>query len=196
MTSLIMVILSIVLMAAMLMISVNYLPAWRTVSASSETVTLNALHTLKGAFAAAWVADNPTSYQTNTYTDPPVINNADGGLAANFSAYAFLPGAPAGYAWLYGHTAGGFSWFCMYPIRGSGGASQGVYNGMRAALRDFGANANEVFMTAGKSRVCGSTTNSGAPSRFPANYVITLFVHCTPKPSPTYSQNGAVLCDH
>lgn len=209
MFSLIMVVISIALLAAMLLVTVNYLPAWKGTSDSTSATVLTALKTVRAEFAARWTADNGNgSVQSGNYQDAPVINNGvDGGLAANFSGYGFLPGAPAGYAWGYGHLsaaalsangypygipANGLSYFCMYPT--GAGVNQGVLNGIRAAIRNFGGNANQIFLTQGTASACGSWVHSGNPPSFPYPYVLTMFVRCSFTPSPSYSTTGQGTC--
>lgn len=193
MISLITTILAIALLAAMLLITVNYLPGWQTTSKQTSALTLNAITDLRGAFASAWTADNANSYKTGVYTDPPVTGSGDGGLSADFSSYMYPPTAPPGYTWSYGHSGvNNLSYFCMYPT--GAGANFGVFNGILAALRSFGAGSGQITLASGGAAACGSTVSSAMPTAYPANYALTMFVRCAPDPSPTYSSTGVVTC--
>lgn len=193
MVSLITTVLAIALLAAMLAITINYLPGWETTAANTSALMLNSFNDLRGAFASAWAADNVNGYKTGTYADPPASGSGDGGLAADFGAYMYTPGVPAGYAWAYGHSSvNGLSYFCMYPT--GAGANFGVFEGMVSAIRKFGGSAGEITLASGGAAACGSTTSSPAPSAYPADYALTFFVRCTPDPAPNYSTSGVVSC--
>jgi hypothetical protein len=193
MISLITTILAISLLAAMLLITVNYLPGWQSTSKQTSALVLNSFNDLRGAFASAWTADNVNSYKTGTYLDPPASGTGDGGLEANFGPYMYTPGAPAGYTWAYGHSSvNGLSYFCMYPT--GSGANFGVFEGIKSAIRSFGGSSGQITLASGGSAACGSTSNSAPPASYPANYALTLFVHCSADPSPNYSSTGAVSC--
>ena len=193
MVSLILVVLSILLLAAVLAITINYLPTWTSTAADTSAMLQNSFKDLRGAYATVWANDNANAYKTGTYTDPPATGTGDGGLSADFSSAMFAPGAPPGYTWAYGYSsASGLDYFCMYPT--GAGASLAVYNGMLDAIRKFGANAGELVLTAGGAAACGSTVDSGAPASFPADYALTLSVKCAAAPSPDYSTTGQVLC--
>ena len=180
MFQLILSIIAIGLMAATVVVTLSYTPAWIATAKQAEGFAQNGLSTLDYAYYLYCQANGGTSPSVNT-------GSPDGGLASYFSAYySFLPPAPAGYAWTYGFTSqsqltsdgytgydtGGLYWFCLYPSTAE--ASQGVYRGLAEAQPNF--SGTEYYLNTGGSSYCGRALNSASPGAFPAPAEVTFFV--------------------
>jgi hypothetical protein len=169
MFQLILTVIAIALSAAQLLAGLNYTPAWTRTAADTDLVTRASLQTLEQAFDIATRANSGTS--------PVVTTDSDGGLAANFLPIVkFTPAAPAGFRWVYGQHANdgtryvGMYYFCMLPVSGNSGASQGVYRGVLRSMTIFPS--DQAFVNTG----CGAVTNYATPTTFPANMALTLYV--------------------
>jgi hypothetical protein len=168
------------LIAALTLVSVNYLPGWAVAAHQTATLAQRGFGTLQNAFALR--------AQANAGSAPPVdTSRQDGGLVPAFQPYySFLPRAPLGYGWTYGYTTqtqltadgyggdptGGLYWFCLYPL--SGGGSQAIYEGLNIARAQFPP--TQFYLNSNGPAYCGRAINTTAPAAFPAPVVVTFFV--------------------
>jgi hypothetical protein len=168
------------LMAALTLVSVNYLPGWTVAAQQTAALAQGGCNTLQNAFTLRAQANSGSAPAVNT-------SRADGGLAPSFQTYySFLPRAPLGYGWTYGYTTqnqltadayagdptGGLYWFCLYPL--AGGGSQAIYQGLSRARGQFPP--TQYYLNANGPSYCGRAINTLAPSVFPAPLVVTFFV--------------------
>lgn len=169
MFQLILVILAIALSAAQLLVGLNYSPAWIKTAQDANIVARQSMQTLEQAFDIATAA--------NSGTAPTVTAAADGGLSTNFlSIIKFTPAAPSGYQWVYGQHANdgtyyaNMYYFCLKPVSGGIGATQGIYRGLLNAMSIF--STTQVFVNSG----CGASANAAAPTSWPAALSLTMYV--------------------
>jgi hypothetical protein len=180
MHNLILVVLSIALTAATLAASMNYLPGWTSVANDTNRLTNYGFVALDKAFQSA---------TTRALGRAPAPTTAvDGGLAANFAAdYGFRPKAPVGYSWKYGHNGADY-YFCLYPLPGRAGASEGQWRGLnrsRNLLPD-----QQYFILPGGISACDSApppspqsaAAKAAPSSYPAQVSAIYLVRYLPTP--------------
>jgi hypothetical protein len=179
MVNLILVILSITLTAATLFASLNYLPAWTSTATDSYHLARYGFVALEKAFL--------THVSTAGGAVPPPTADTDGGLASNFSAnYGYLPKPLPGFAWKYGHN-GSDSYFCLYPVSGGSGASEGAWRGLnraRTVLSD-----QQYFLIPGGESACSSASPQTAamttpPSSFPVLLSAVYLVRYVPDAPP------------
>jgi hypothetical protein len=178
-------VLSIALMATVALATVSYAPTWAPAAQQSFHQVQTGFEALERAFSLRLSENEGVAPAVDPSRD-------DGGLAPAFIAYLnFAPRPPLGYGWRYGFTSetqliadgyagnstGGLHWFCLYPT--GGGASEGVYRGVRRAQQRFGVNQFYVHVSGVPS--CGRAVDSGAPSTFPATLSVTLFVRHVPE---------------
>lgn len=180
MLNLILVVLSIVLTAATLYASMNYLPGWTSAANDTNRLTNHGFVSLDKAFQSATTRALGSA--------PAPTTGIDGGLAVHFGAdYGFLPKAPVGYAWKYGYNGSDY-YFCMYPLAGRAGASEGMWRGLnrsRNSLPD-----QQYFILPGGVSACDSTPPSSpqsaaakaVPSSFPALVSAVYLVRYLPTP--------------
>jgi len=168
------------LIAALTVVSVNYLPGWEVAAQQTTTLAKGGFSTLQNAFALRAQANGGSAPAVNT-------SRQDGGLAPLFQTYySFLPRAPLGYGWTYGYTTqtqltadgyggdptGGLYWFCLYPL--SGGGSQAIYQGLNKARLQFPP--TQFYLNINGPSNCGRAINTTAPAAFPVPVVVTFFV--------------------
>jgi hypothetical protein len=173
MSSLILTVISIVLLSAVVVISINYLPAWTKEQADVVPVVRDGARELERAFQlyAKAHGDVPAAVIGGDY---------DGGASANFAPFlGFMPAAMPGYRWVYGNAGSGASgayqnayYFCLTPQSG-GLASEGKVRGAQRAQQYL--SEEQAFVAPG----CGATSNYGYSS-YPANMSVTYFVKYVP----------------
>jgi hypothetical protein len=193
MHQLILTVIALSLIAGMSIVTVNYLPAWANGAKDAHILVRDGARTLIKAFELrAQAHDGVAPMPEDAYPDF--------GLAAFYSNYyPFLPRAPQGYSWFYGFTPAvtlssygypgaisnnntddssddGLFWFCLAPV--NGGASEGVYRGIRRAQQVFPE--TQMYVNSALGAQCGEPVNSAEPSSFPANTVVTFFVRYIP----------------
>lgn len=168
MINLIITLMSIALTGAIVVASVNYLPAW-TGSAEEQAALVRA------GFDRFETAHYLASKSTGI--EPLPTADADGGLAALFQPYySFLPKAPAGYAWKYGrNTVNGLNWFCLYSATTAGA---GAWSALRTATNYY--SSERYFVHAGGEAQCGATSNMAQPEAFPVQFSATFYVRYVP----------------
>ncbi len=173
MFQLVITVVAIALTAAVAVASINYLPFWFKTAASTELLMLDTAETLVRAYIA----------QARTTGQGPAVdaNSADGGLQASFGdVLKFTPGAPVGFIWTYGQHPtdssrwSGMHYFCLTPVEGSQGASEGVWRGIGRVQARFSTDQ----LVLGES--CGDTSAAANPSSYPAMRSVTLFVTYVP----------------
>jgi hypothetical protein len=159
---------SIILTSGLLLVTVNYLPRWATTVPEQAGLVRAGFDKLELAHYLA---------SKSSGVEPSPTADADGGLVALFQPYySFLPRAPAGFAWKYGHSAvNGLNWFCLYS---NAPADRGVWLALREAMNYY--STERYFVHAGGSAQCGSTTNMAEPASFPAQFSATFYVRYVP----------------
>jgi hypothetical protein len=170
MTSLILTVISIVLLSAVVVVSINYLPAWPKEQAEVAPIIRDGLRKLDRAYTlyAQAHADAPAGV---------VGGDPDGGVSGNFTPFlGFVPAAPVGYRWHYGQTDSGAPpgyqnthYFCLAPQAAGAQASKGKVMGALKAQQSF--SDEQMFV----SPNCGVAANA-AYVDFPAPMAVTLFV--------------------
>lgn len=170
---LILVVVSIALVSALVLVTVNYLPGWTRAAEVAESQLAQALPQLESAYDV--VVRNADG------AIPAVLAESDGGLQTHFlPAMQFSPLTPPGHTWVYGVHAvdasrySGMAYFCLKPGDGVE-MSQALWV---AAKRVSGRYPpDQLFL--GES--CGESANRAQPTSFPAQDVaLTLFVAYTP----------------
>ena len=174
MSSLILTVISVLLLSAMVLISINYLPGWTKEAGDVTPAVRQSSLELERAFQlyAKAHADTPASI---------VSGDADGGLAANFAPFlGFTPAAIPGYQWVYGETSPGAPagypntfYFCLAPQSGGQLASQGKFRG---AIRAQAYLSDEQAFV---SPTCGSPSNTSYGTS-PSAMAFTYFVRYVP----------------
>ncbi len=173
MSSLILTVISLVLLSAVVLISINYLPGWTREQAAVTPLVRDGALQLERAF----------KLYAKAHSDTPATvlgGELDGGVAANFSAFlGFTPGALPGYQWVYGQVGAGAPagyqnayYFCLAPQSGTL-ATQGKVRG--AQLAQAYLSTEQAFVAPG----CGSVGNASY-SGYPANMAFTYFVKYVP----------------
>lgn len=173
MTSLILTVISIVLLAALSVATINYLPSWSRDKTETTEVVRTAVVRLDRAFHLY--------AQAHGGTPAPVIAGEDGGLASNFLPYLpFVPPAVRGHRWVYGMTdasaPAGYqntAYFCMTPTTYGASTGEGRLRGVLAAQQFM--SEQQAFV----APACGATANA-AYSTFPAPMSFTYFVRHVP----------------
>lgn len=178
MHSLILTILSIALLSAVAVASVNYLPWWQKSANDTAEIVRKSMASLERSYELTLRAANGIA--------PPVTgSSADGGLMAGFgSVLRFAPAAPAGYRWKYGQRTTpdgslyeGLHYFCLEPSSESAGLEKGIYQGVVRAVAVY--SPEQAIL----AEECGATSRMEAPSEFPSQAKVTLFVTYTPEMS-------------
>lgn len=171
MTQLIITIVAIALTAALVLASINYVPAWYGYSTTAEKQVRAALPLLEQAYDVMTRAAGGT---------PPAVQAvADGGFRSNFvPTLKFAPAAPTGFTWVYGQHANdgtlyaNLNYFCLVP---TGQISDGVGRGVYRAAGVF--STDQLFI----NTTCGATSSIGQPASFAgASRVVTFYVAYTP----------------
>lgn len=156
MTSLLLTLMGIGLIAAMLMATISYLPA-------QQNITQNALSLIRTGFTG--LQTGYTNYTAATGSAPTSSN----WTSVLTPQYVFLPVAPSGLSWSYvsGATYGSSTgnYFCL-----SGTWNQAEYQAATDAAHWFSSQA--YFMNS----TCGATSNASAPTSWPASAAITFWV--------------------
>lgn len=179
------------LVGGLSIITVNYLPSWGPHARDAHVLVETGAKTLINAF-------DLRAAQNEGISPMPNYGELDQGLHATFAQYySFLPRAPNGYMWLYGHTPAsvliseafpgaisdngteeelgddGLFWFCLAPT--GEGANEGVYRGMKRAQQVFPE--TQMYIN---NLPCGHAINSADPTHFPAQRTLTVFVRYVP----------------
>ena len=168
MTSIILTLMSIGLAAAVMLAAVNYIPGWKPSSDEAYLLAKDGLKSLDKAFQAGSKANGGVP-------PAPILVDIDGGLNTLFSAYyGFLPKAPTGYNWKYGHN--GLEYYiCMYPST-TGATSKGYGLGFKRLTNIF-SDERYFVNTIG----CGSNINADLSGlTYPASVYITYYVKYVP----------------
>lgn len=174
MSSLILTVISIVLLSAVVVISINYLPGWTREQAEVTPVVREGARELERAF----------QLYAKAHSDAPAAvigGDVDGGLAANFQSFlGFVPSAIPGYRWVYGNAGAGAPagyentyYFCLAPASVGQLASEGKVRGAQRALQYL--SDEQAFV----STACGATGNTSY-SGYPAAMAFTYFVRYVP----------------
>ena len=173
MYQLIYVLLAISLTSVLVIASLNYLPGWQKEAGITEKQVATSLTILEQAYDVATRAQSGTP--------PAVTTAADGGFVSGILPVTrFTPYAPFGYQWLYGVRAAdgtqwsGLNYFCLAPISGSAGASEGVARGLSRLKPLF--SPDQLFI----STACGASQNGEAVSGPAPTMRLTFFVAYTP----------------
>ncbi|MHB1666044.1 hypothetical protein [Thiomonas sp.] len=158
MTSLVLTIMSIALLAAMALATVSYLPAdTDSISTAQSQVSAGFISLQNGynAYVAA-TGSVPTTANWSSVLTPQ---------------YVFLPAAPLNTSWAY--TAGApysgsatGNYFCL-----SGTMNQAQYTGMINAARQF---SPQAFFY---GSACGATSDAATPTTWPATVAVTFWVY-------------------
>lgn len=156
MINLLLTLMSIGLLAATLLISLNYLPA-------QQNITQNALSLIRTGFTGL-----QTGYNDYTAATGSTATTSDW-TSVLTPQYVFLPATPSGLAWsyasgaTYGSTTGNY--FCL-----GGTWNQAEYQAALDAAHWFSSQA--YFTNTG----CGATSNGATPSSWPASAAVTFWV--------------------
>jgi hypothetical protein len=169
MFSLIVIAITIVTLAALSVVAINYTPRWAPTAQLTHELAADGFVRLEKAFELASAAQ--------ASEQPPVPDgSSDGGLQANFRAhYGFLPKAPQGVSWSYGVSAvsGPFQNMHYFCLSGSE-VGEGVYVGLERLARTLGP--GQAVLGAS----CGANA-SAAPSAYPAAIALTYYVQFVPE---------------
>lgn len=175
MTSLILTIISIVLLSAISVVTINYLPSWSRDKADTTAVVRESVERLERAYHLHALAHGDVAAAV-------MPGEFDGGLAANFtpSYLPFVPTAVRGYRWVYGTTDASApapyqntAYFCMVPTTNGATTGEGKVRGALGALQYL--SDQQAFVAPG----CGATVTA-AYSSFPAAMSFTYFVKHVP----------------
>jgi hypothetical protein len=176
MYSLIISLLAIALQAAALFCLVNYAPAWVKTAPDFSRVVAAGLSAFEGAFYRYGA--------TNGGALPEPTLEPDGGLAQFQSPerhLAFLPKAPEGFAWKYGHAADYY--VCLQAADAAKPVPEGLYYGVKR-LRKL-LPADQLVVSEGANS-CGSTADvTNGPVKLPAPLSITYFLRYAPGQLPS-----------
>jgi len=173
MTSLILTVISILLLGAISVATVKYMPSWSQSKADTSLAVRSGAAQLERAYELYARAHGGAG--------AAATGAADGGLSQNFSPFLrFVPAAVPGYRWVYGVTGSGAApgyqntaFFCMTPITPGAVASEGKVRGAVGA-RGF-LSEQQAFV----APQCGVTGNANYTS-FPARMSFTYFVRHVP----------------
>jgi hypothetical protein len=174
MTSLILTVISIVLLGAISVVTINYLPSWSRDKADTTAVVRESVERLERGFQL--------HAQAHGGVAAPVQPSVDGGIASNFtpSFLPFVPAAIAGYRWVYGTTDASAAppyqntaYFCMTPVSFGAVTGEGKVRGALGALQFM--SDEQAFVAPG----CGATATASYSS-FPAAMSFTYFVRHVP----------------
>jgi hypothetical protein len=176
MFSLILIIVSIALVSALVLATVQFVPWWVRSAADTERVLLASMPRLENAYDVAVRAADGVS-------PVPDAEAPDGGLATHFLPHLrFTPAAPGGFSWVYGRHPvdasrySGMSYFCLRPSTGVA-MQEGVLRGAQRVRVLY--SPDQVFL----APACGATANASAPQA-PATLALTMFVAYTPGVTP------------
>lgn len=169
---LILAVISIALVSAVALATLNYMPAWQKPAADIAFATRDALVRIDGAYQIVaqmngGTAPDPSGTPTSAFQDilvTPVLK--------------FTPAAPLNYKWTYNKFSdpgnpssvyNGLHFVCLMPKTSGGTANMAVQQGMLRAASVF--SADQAFV----ADSCGSTShaNTAAP-------VLTLFLVAAP----------------
>ncbi len=156
MIGLLLTLMSIFLLSAMVMVTINYVPANQGSILLAQNLIqtgLTGLQTGYNNYVAATGSVPTTSNWANVLTPQ----------------YVFLPAAPLNMSWsytsgaTYGSTTGNY--FCL-----SGNMTQAQY---QAAVNDMGDFSSQAYFL---NTACGSTANGTTPTSWPASAALTFWV--------------------
>lgn len=170
MFSLILVAITIAILSALAVVAINYTPWWIGRAQIAHEVAADGFATLERAYELASAAAMPAD------TPPGVTGNLDGGVQARLKPYAgFVPKAPPGMSWKYGHqaVAGAFEGLDYVCLHGDATDFAEYKGAMR--LADTWGSSQAVL--AGQ---CGAVTPTGAPSSFPGPVALTYYMQYVP----------------
>jgi hypothetical protein len=174
MSHLILTILSIALVGALSVASINYIPFWVQGAAQTEKTVASSLALLEQAYDVATRARDGV---------PPVVTaSPDGGFSEGFlPLLRFMPALPSAYIWSYGVRAeegeegtpwAGLNYFCMEPVDPAQVASEAVVRGLERLKGRF--SVDQYFV----ADSCGANENRTMGTTGPAT--VTFFVAYTP----------------
>lgn len=164
-------VMAIALMSALVLVSINYLPAWQARARDTEQQMRRVLPQLEQAYDALTRSADGIA--------PATMADSDGGFTAQFmSTLQFVPAAPAGYKWTYGQRAADSSryanmnYFCLAPTKPTAESTgRGLYLAAGAYSRD-----QIVISTA-----CGADAWSAQPKEWgTVKTAVTFYVAYTP----------------
>lgn len=170
MFSLILVFLTIAFLAALAVVAINYTPWWIERAQTAQELTSNGVATLERAYELAAAAATPAD------TPPAPTGAGDGGVQTLLKPYAgFIPKAPRGMSWTYGHqsAAGTFEGLDYICLQGTA-VEFGEYKGVVRLAETWGS-TQAVLSTS-----CGAVTASGEPAGFPAAVALTYYLQYVP----------------
>lgn len=170
MSQLILTVFAIVLTAATLVSTLNYLPWWQRGAADVNEVLRASLPRLDAAYKEA--------ARQNAGVPPAVTADSDGGFVANFQdLLGVLPAAPQTFTWSYHqHPNDGSVWANLHYVclTSNEQSERDAWAGARAARPVFSSQQYIVSST------CGSTVSDPEPAAYPAQLAITFFVTYVP----------------
>lgn len=172
MFQLIIVVLAIALTAALVMVTVKYLPWWTLNANRVEDATRTSLLRLDQAYDVAARAANGVP--------PSVTADPDGGFVLNFRpVMRLLPAAPQNTVWVYGQHPvdatpySGMHYFCLKTTTGGGG-DEALWRGVNRARGTF--SSDQAYLNS----ACGAISSVSLPTTFPAPLALTFFVAYVP----------------
>lgn len=170
MSQLILSVLAIVLTAATLVSTLNYLPWWQRGAADVNQVLRTSLPRIDAAYKEA--------ARRNAGIPPAVTGEADGGFVSGFQdVLGILPAAPRDFSWSYHqHPNDGSAWANLHYVclTSSTDSQRDSWAGARAARPVFSSQQYIV------SASCGDTVSNPEPADYPAPLAITFFVTYVP----------------
>lgn len=167
MLQLVITVIAIALTAAMLLISISYLPWWHRPAQDIEATTRTSLTRVEQAFDLLAHA--------NQGVPPAPTADADGGFEAHFQpVMKLLPAVPGGFSWSYGQKGSGQGlWTDMhYVCLSSNTVNKAAWIGINRALAQFSTQQAIV------SDTCGATSSVNEPPT--TTLAVTFYLVHTP----------------
>lgn len=178
MYQLIITLISILLVSALLLTTVSYLPWWKKpVEEISESVKKSMANLENSFFVVSRSNDGNVPAQVGTASD--------GGLQQNFGAILkFTPYAPGGYSWVYnvyptdGSIYSGLGYFCLKPNNPSEPMNIAVYKAMAQVKAQYPK--EQVLIV--NSITCNESTYTGIASQPSSAGSVVFFMNYIPGP--------------
>ena len=173
MVSLIVILLSIGLLTAYLLATMNYLPGWQKSADSSQALAQDGLYKFEKAYLAVTKANGGLAL--------PVYAQTDGGIANNFTAIlGFLPKAPGDYMYVYGQHSNdgtryaGMNYVCLAPMQGAS-RDEGAVRGLNRLRQAFPA--DQLIFSNG----CGASSSMIPSQGTPQSLYVTYYMVYSPE---------------